>query len=131
MFIFFFCSALISVSASQSPLITIASRGSPNRSEIRFSSSPNPTKSTLREIRISRPDSPSISINRQGINNQPITYSNGNDNAFYISLGTPTNTNQRELSVSSPPPSVHMLGRTPSVKFNRILNINITKKISF
>ncbi len=112
--------ALISVTASQSPLITIASRGSPNRSEIRFSPSPNPTKSTVREIRISRPDSPSISINnRQGIPNQPITYTNGNDNAFHISLGAPTNTNQRELSVSSPPPSIHLLGgRTSPVKLN-------------
>ncbi len=116
--------ALFSVSSSQSPLITIASRGSPNRSEIRFSPSPNPTKSTLREIRISRPDSPSISINnRQTIPNQPITYTNGNDNAFHISLGTPINSNQRELSVTSPPlpsssSSIHMLGRTSPVKLN-------------
>jgi len=128
------CKALISVSASQSPLITIASRGSPNRSEIRFSPSPNPTKSTLREIRISRPDSPSISINnRQGIPNQPKPYTNGNDNAFHISLGTPMNTNQRELSISSPPPtssssSIHMLGRASPVKLN---NISIKKKNLF
>ncbi len=108
---------MISVSASQPPLITIASRRSPNRSEIRFSPSPNPTKSTLREIRISRPDSPSISINnRPGISNQPITYTNGNDNAFHISLGTPTTINPRDLSVSSPPPPIHMLGRTSPVK---------------
>ncbi|CAF1543507.1 unnamed protein product [Rotaria magnacalcarata] len=108
---------LISVSASQSPVITIASRGSPNRSEIRFSSSPNPNKSTFKEIRISRPDSPSISINRQGIINQPITYSNGNDNAVHISLGTPTAANQREISVSSPLSAIHMLGRTsPSIR---------------
>lgn len=114
-----FYSALISVSASQSPLITIASRGSPSRSEIRFLSSPNPTKSTLREIRISRPDSPSISINnRQGIPNQPITYANGNDNAFHISLGNPPNNNQRELPISSPPSSVHLLGRTSPVYLN-------------
>jgi len=126
------CKALISVSASQSPLITIASRGSPNRSEIRFSPSPNPTKSTLREIRISRPDSPSISINnRQGIPNQPKPYTNGNDNAFHISLGTPINVNQRELSISSPPPpppsssSIHMLGRVSPVKLN---HINIKNK---
>jgi hypothetical protein len=122
-FIFLF-KALISVSASQSPLITIASRGSPNRSEICFSPLSNPKKSTLREIRISRPDSPSISINnRQGIPNQTKTYSNGNDNAFHISLGTPINANQRELSVSSPPPSsssssIHMVGRASPVKFN-------------
>ncbi|CAF0904097.1 unnamed protein product [Rotaria sp. Silwood1] len=110
---------IISVSSSQSPVITIASRGSPNRSEIRFSSSssPNTTKSTFKEIRISRPDSPSISINRQGIKNQSINYANGNDNAFHISLGTPTTTNQRDVSTSSPLSSIHMLGRTsPSIR---------------
>ena len=111
---------MISVSAAQSPLITIASRGSPSRSEIRFLSSPNPTKSTVREIRISRPDSPSISINnRQGIPNQPITYTNGNDNAFHISLGNPSNNNQREIPISSTPPSIHMLGRTSPVNENQ------------
>lgn len=109
--------AIISLSSSQSPVITIASRGSPNRSEIRFSSSPTPTKSTFQEIRISRPDSPSILINRHAIKNQPITYTNGNDNAFHISLGTPTTTNQREISLSSPLSSVHhMLDRTSPVK---------------
>jgi hypothetical protein len=92
--------ALISVSSAQSPLITIASAGSPNRSEIRVSSSPKINKSTLREIRISRPDSPSISINRAGTN-QPITFtsnpngggtiSNGSGGAFHISVGAPTN----------------------------------------
>ncbi|CAF1103030.1 unnamed protein product [Rotaria sordida] len=110
---------VISVSSSQSPVITIAPRNSPSRSEIRFSSSPNPTKSTFKEIRISRPDSPSILINnRQGIKNQSINYSNGNDNAFHISLGTPsTTTNQREVSVPSPLSSIHMLGRTsPSIR---------------
>ncbi|CAF3095523.1 unnamed protein product [Rotaria socialis] len=113
---------VISVSASQSPVITIGSRGSPNRSEIRFSSSSNPNKSTFKEILISRPDSPSISINRQGITNQPITYSNGNDNAFHISLGTPTPANQREISVSSPLSAIHMLGRTsPSIRQIEIL----------
>ena len=85
-------SAVISLSSAQSPLITIASTGSPNRSEIRVSSSPKTTKSTLREIRISRPDSPSISINRAG-SNQPITFTNGgtitngSGGAFHISLG--------------------------------------------
>ncbi|CAF0997804.1 unnamed protein product [Adineta steineri] len=107
---------VISVSASQSPLITIASRGSPNRSEIRFSPSPNPAKSTLREFRISRPDSPSIAINRQGITNPPMPYTNGNDNSFHISVGPPINSNQRDLPVSPPPSSssIHMRGRTPS-----------------
>ena len=115
-----FRSAVISVSASQSPLITIASRGSPNRSEIRFLSSPNSTKSTRREIRISRPDSPSISINnRQGIpSNPPISYTNGNDSAFHLTRGTPPNNNQRELPISSPPPSLHILGRTSPVNLN-------------
>ncbi|CAF3944203.1 unnamed protein product [Rotaria sp. Silwood1] len=89
---FFFCKAVISVSSSQSPVITTAPR----------------------EIRISRPDSPSISINnRQEIKNQSINYANGNDNAFHISLGTPpTTTNQREVSVSSPLSSIRMLGRS-------------------
>jgi hypothetical protein len=90
--------ALISVSSTQSPLITIASGGSPTRSEIRVSSSPKTNKSTLREIRISRPDSPSISINRTGTN-QPITFTsnanggtitNGTGGAFHISVGAPT-----------------------------------------
>lgn len=114
--LFSLITAVISVSASQSPVITIASRGSPNRSEIRFSSSPNPAKSTFKEILISRPDSPSISINRQGIKAPSINYSNGNDSAFHISLGTPTTNNQREISLSSPlPTSMHMLGRTSPV----------------
>ncbi|CAF0757061.1 unnamed protein product [Adineta ricciae] len=97
-------SALISVSASQSPLITIASGGSTNRQQIRFSSVPKTTKSTLHEIRISRPDSPTISINRSGTN-QPITFTttpngstitNGTSGAFHISLGTPSSPTQRE-----------------------------------
>ena len=95
---YLFCLALISVSAKQSPLITIASGGSPTRSEIRLSSAPNPNKSTLREIRISRPDSPSISINRTGTN-QPITITSnanggtiteGTGKAFRISVAAPT-----------------------------------------
>jgi len=82
--------ALINISASQSPLITIASAGSPSRSEIRVSSSPQTNKSTLREIRISRPDSPSILINRS----QPI--SNGNSpGAFHISLAPANHPNAR------------------------------------
>jgi hypothetical protein len=100
--IFYFL-ALISVSSKQTPLITIASGGSPSRSEIRVSSSPTTNKSTLREIRISRPDSPTISINRSGTN-QPITFTsnanggtitNGTGGAFHISVGTPTKLTQR------------------------------------
>ena len=114
---------MISVSASQSPVITIASRASPNRSEIRFVSSPTPSKSTVREIRISRPDSPSISINnRPGISNSPLAYTNGTDNAFHISLGTPSKIIPRDLSVSSPPPAVHRLGRTSPVNFSHTTN---------
>jgi len=95
--------ALISVSSTQSPLITIASGGSPSRSEIRVSSSPKTNKSTLHEIRISRPDSPSISINRTGTN-QPITFTsnansgtitNGTSGAFHISVEAPTKLTQR------------------------------------
>lgn len=118
--------AMISVSASQSPVITIASRASPNRSEIRFVSSPIPSKSAVREIRISRPDSPSISINnRSGISNSPLAYTNGTDNAFHISLGTPAKIIPRDLSVSSPPPTLHRLGRTSPVYFL----IRLMKKI--
>lgn len=81
---------MINISASQSPLITIASAGSPTRSEIRVSSSPQTNKSTLREIRISRPDSPSILINRS----QPIP--NGNSpGAFHISLAPANHPNAR------------------------------------
>ncbi|UJR26863.1 hypothetical protein I4U23_008174 [Adineta vaga] len=111
---------VINLSASQSPLITITARGSPNRSEIRFSPSPNPPKSTIREFRISRPDSPSTSINRQGINNPSITpYTNGNDHNFHASHGAPPHTtNQRELPVTSPPPppppAIQIFGRAPS-----------------
>ena len=95
--------ALISVSSAQSPLITIASGGSPSRSEIRLSSAPKNTKSTLREIRISRPDSPTISINRSP-SNQPITFTsntnggtitNGSGGAFHISVGAPNSATQR------------------------------------
>jgi hypothetical protein len=112
--ILFLIPALISIGSSQAPLITIASRGSPNRSEIRFSPSPNPNKSIVREILVSRPDSPSKSIN------QPLSYSNGNGNASHKTLSTPTNTNQRELFVSSPPSHVHMLGRTSPVILNSL-----------
>ncbi|CAF4368114.1 unnamed protein product [Rotaria socialis] len=94
--------AVISISSTQSPLIRIASAGTPSRSEIRVLSSPTKNKSTLHEICISRPDSPSILINRTGIN-QPIqftsntntsTITHGNGNAFHISVGAPTNTIQ-------------------------------------
>ncbi|CAF4558430.1 unnamed protein product [Rotaria magnacalcarata] len=94
--------ALISISSTQSPLIRIAAAGTPSRSEIRLLSSPTKNKSTLHEICISRPDSPSISINRTGIN-QPIKFTNntntstitqGNGSAFHISVGAPTNTIQ-------------------------------------
>lgn len=126
--IFFSSLALISVSASQSPVITIASRASPNRSEIRFVSSPIPTKSAVREIRISRPDSPSISINnRPGISNSPLAYTNGADNAFHISLGTPSKIIPRDLSVSSPPPSIHRLGRTSPVNVSENHGLNMRK----
>ncbi|CAF1099093.1 unnamed protein product [Adineta steineri] len=105
--------ALISVSSSQSPLITIASGGSTNRSQIRVSSSslPKTNKSTLHEIHISRPDSPTISINRTGTN-QPITFTstpngglitNGNGSAFHISVGTPTNSVQHDIRGQTPP----------------------------
>ena len=101
--------ALISVSSKQSPLITIASTGgSPNRSEIRVSSSPKLSKSTFREIRISRPDSPSISINRA--NGGTIT--NGSPGAFHISVGGPSN----------------IRGRTSPVCIN---NFKATEKKSF
>lgn len=83
---------MISVSAKQSPLITIASGGAPTRSEIRVSSSPKTNQSTLREIRISRPDSPSISINRTGTHQN---VNNGSTGAFHISVGAPTNLTAR------------------------------------
>ncbi|CAF0782119.1 unnamed protein product [Adineta ricciae] len=105
---------VISVNASQSPLITITARGSPSRSEIHFSPAPNSPKSTLREIRVSRPDSPLVPINRQGNNTPSITYANGNDHNIHASHGASTTTNQRELPVTSPPPTVHMFGRAPS-----------------
>ncbi|CAF2814343.1 unnamed protein product [Rotaria sp. Silwood2] len=103
--------AVISVS-SRSPLITIASGGSPSRSEIRVSSSPTTNKSTLREIRISRPDSPSISINRTGPN-QPMTFAsnanggmitNGSGSAVHISVEPPTNTTQHDRQRQTSPP---------------------------
>ena len=126
LFFFLSCKAVISFSSSQSPLITIVPGGSSNRSGIRFSSSPNSTKPNFKEIRISRPDSPSISINRQRVKNKSHICANGNDNTFHISLGTPTNTNQKELSVSSPPSSIHMWGRTSPVKLKN-KNENIEK----
>ncbi|CAF1223435.1 unnamed protein product [Rotaria sordida] len=108
--------ALISVSSTKSPLITIASGGLPSRSEIRVSSSPTTNKSTLREIRISRPDSPSISINRTGTN-QPITFTNnsndgmitnGSGGAFHISVEPPTNTIQHDRQRQTSP-SFHQI----------------------
>ncbi|CAF1103454.1 unnamed protein product [Rotaria sp. Silwood1] len=110
--------ALISVSSTKSPLITIASGGSPSRSEFRVSSSPIANKSTLREIRISRPDSPSISINRTGTN-QPITFTsntngrmipNGNDDgAFHISVEPPINTIQHDSRTRQTSPPFHQI----------------------
>ena len=119
-------SAVISLSSAQSPLITIASTGSPNRSEIRVSSSPKTSKSTLREIRISRPDSPSISINRAG-SNQPITFTsntnggtitNGSGGAFHISLGgrsSPVSSTKPETSRTTLSLLVHSSDR-PSLR---------------
>lgn len=94
------------MSAKQSPLITIASAGSPNRSEIRVSSAPQTTKSTFREIRISRPDSPVISFNRTNTN-QSIT-NGGNPGAFHISVGTPTTNLIRGRKSSSNFQSIHI-----------------------
>ena len=107
--------AVISVSGSQSPLITITSRGSPSRSEIHFSPAPNSPKSTLREIHVSRPDSSLVPINRQGNNTSSITYANRNDHSFHASHGASTTTSQRDSPVTSPPPTVHTFGRAPSV----------------
>lgn len=87
-----FVLALISVTAKPSPLITIAAGGAPTRSEIRVSSSPITNQSTLREIRISRPDSPSISINRTGTHQN---VNNGSTGAFHISVEAPTNLTTR------------------------------------
>lgn len=117
--IYLYILALISVSSTQSPLITIASGGTPSRSEIRVSSSPTTNKSTLREIRISRPDSPSISINRTGTN-QPITYTNNTNNATITNGGAP---GAFHISVGAPPgKSFHQISSDNRYTSNVITN---------
>ena len=97
-------SAVISVSSSPAPVITIAPRAALNRSEIRFSSSPKTIRSPLRTVSMSRADSPSRQINS-------LEYpSNGHEKPFHITMGSPATA--RESSVS---PSLHMFGRTGSV----------------
>ncbi|CAF1150711.1 unnamed protein product [Didymodactylos carnosus] len=104
---------MISVSSSQTPLITIAA-GSPTRSEIRVAASPKlPKATTVREIRISRPDSPSITLNRNQIGNGTPGINSGTGGAFHISVGAPNHKHYQQqsenFSSSSP---INVRGRT-------------------
>ncbi|CAF0946012.1 unnamed protein product [Didymodactylos carnosus] len=105
--------ALISVSSSQTPFIRIAA-GSPTRSEIRVSASPKST--SFHEIRILRPDSPSIILNRNQIGNGTAAISSGSGGRFHISVGAPNHNHypqqQSESFLFQQPISVH--GRTSS-----------------
>lgn len=111
---------MISVSSGQTPVITIA--GSPQRSQIRVSSSSQNSGSTLREIRISRPDSPSISINRTATSQPLILTTNGNPNSATITNG---NNGAFHISLGRNSPSIHR----DSNENNRLTNNVVSNRI--
>lgn len=100
---------MISVGSSQSPMITIGRRApSPSLSEIRIAPATNPSKSVTRTISVSRPESPSISIQRPG-NFQ----ANAQEKVFQISMGN------GQKSRENPTSTINSIGQNSPVKFNK------------